>query len=68
MREQANNSIKSIYNQYKSELDAMKETVMKSKQDPKMKEAIDFLIAEWGKNKAGLTQVQNKLVTLKESC
>ena len=68
VREQANNSVKSIYGQYKSELDAMKETVKKSRQDPELKTAIEFLIKEWGKLKPELTQVQNTLKILKESC
>lgn len=68
VREQANNSVKSIYEQYKSELDAMKETVKKSRQDPELKTAIEFLIKEWEKLKLELTQVQNTLKTLKESC
>lgn len=68
VREQANNSVKSIYGQYKSELDAMKETVKKSKQDPELKTAIEFLIKEWEKLKPELTQVQKSLKTLKESC
>ncbi|MGM9853078.1 MAG: dynamin family protein [Muribaculaceae bacterium] len=67
VRQQANDSIKSIYDRYKSELDAMKETVMKSKQDPEMKAAIEFLITEWGKAKPELSRIQKSLETLKES-
>lgn len=68
VRQQANDSIKSIYDQYKSELDAMKETVKKSKQNPEMKAAIEFLIVEWEKIKLELTHIQGFLKSLKESC
>lgn len=67
VRQQAQDSIKSIYNQYKSELDAMKETVVKSKQDPEMKKAIEYLLSDWEKNKDGLTQVQATLEKFKSS-
>lgn len=67
VRQQANDSVKSIYEQYKSELDAMKETVKKAKQDPELKTAIDFLITEWEKLKPELTGIQTSLNSIKES-
>lgn len=67
VRQQANDSIKSIYDQYRSELDAMKETVLKAKQDPEMKTAINFLISEWEKQKPDLTAIQTSLKSIQES-
>lgn len=67
VRAQATNSIKSIYEQYKSELDTMKETIKQSKQNPEMKKAIEYLISEWEKQKTELTQIQNTLNNLKET-
>lgn len=67
VRQQANDSIKSIYDQYKTELDAMKETVLKAKQDPEMKTAIEFLISEWEKQKPDLTTIQTSLKSIQES-
>lgn len=67
IRQQAQDSVKSIYNQYKSELDAMKETVLKTKSDPEIKKAIEYVINDWEKYKNNLTQVQTTLEKLKSS-
>lgn len=67
VRQQATTSIKTTYDQYKSELDALKDTVIKSKQNPELKSAIEFLIGEWENLKPELTQIHNELNSLKDN-
>lgn len=66
VREQSNTSIKSIYDKYKGELDAMKNTVVKSKQDPEMLHAIDYLISQWKGYKDTLETIHSTLNELRD--
>lgn len=64
VREQAVTSISSTYEKYKSELDAMKATIVQSKQNPEYIKAIEQLIAKWSVNKDELNNVHTLLESI----
>lgn len=65
VREQANNTITSIYNRYNEELESMKKTVLESKQNPQLLAAVEHLIKEWSENKELIHSIHNKLESVK---
>lgn len=65
VREQANNTITSIYNKYNEELESMKKTVLESKQNPQLLAAMDHLVKEWNENKESIHLIHNKLESVK---
>lgn len=65
VREQAANSIASIYGKYNEELEAMKKTVIDSKQNPHLLSALEHLVKEWSENKNQIMSIHDKLETLK---
>jgi GTPase SAR1 family protein len=66
VRNQALQSINTIYDKYKTELDAMKKTVVSSKQDPELLKALDFVVNDWSKKKTALTKIYASLDNLKK--
>ena len=67
VKEQAQNSLKEIYNKYYKEIEAMKATVMESKQNPKLVEALDFMISEWQKNKESLQTIRTEIEDIQKT-
>lgn len=65
IKEQANGSISDTYNRYKTELEAMRKTVLEAKQNPQLIMALEHLITEWSKKKATINELHNKLETVK---
>lgn len=65
VREQANNTITSIYNRYNEELESMRKTILESKQNPQLLAAVEHLLKEWSKNKELIHLIHNKLETVK---
>lgn len=63
IRSQAQQSIDDIYVDYKKELDAMKTTLIESKQNPKLIEGLEYIKQEWGSFKNSLQEVRNLLTT-----
>ena len=61
MRKQATEAVDSTYERYKSELKAMKETIVKAKQDPDYIKAIDQLINNWSLHKEVLNKIHSAL-------
>lgn len=65
IREQATTSMSSTYEKYKSELDAMKATIVQSKQNPEYIKAIEELITKWSGNKNELNNIHTVLESIK---
>ncbi len=65
IRQQATTSISSTYEKYKSELDAMKTTIIQSKQNPEYIKAIEQLIAQWTVNKNELNNIHTLIESIK---
>lgn len=65
VRKQAQNAIMDIYNKYKKELDAMKQTLAETKQNPKLIPALEQMSAEWQANKQSLQNIKQQLETVK---
>lgn len=65
VKEQANGSISDTYNRYKAELEAMRKTVLETKQNPQLIMALEHLITEWSKKKATINELHNKLEIVK---
>ena len=65
VREQANSSVASIYDKYNAELEAMKKTVVESKQNPQLPAALEHLVKQWSENKTIIRSIHDKLETLK---
>lgn len=65
VRKQAQNAISDIYNKYKKELDAMKQTLAETKQNPKLIPALEQMSAEWQSNKQALQNIKQQLETVK---
>ena len=64
-KEQVNNSISDIYERYSKELEAMKKTVLETKQNPQIVLALEHLLKEWSKNKETINGIHEKLETVK---
>lgn len=67
IREQAQKSLKEIYDKYYKEIEAMKTTITESKQNPKLIEALDFMITEWQKNKESLKVTRDELENIQKT-
>lgn len=65
IRQQATTSISSTYEKYKSELDAMKTTIIQSKQNPEYIKAIEQLITQWTVNKNELNNIHTLIESIK---
>ncbi len=61
VNEQAQKSVNDTYNKYKTELDAMRKTLLESKQNPKLIEALEVMLNEWKKQETNLTEVKTQL-------
>ena len=64
LHKQAKDAVASTYERYKGELDAMKTTIVKSKQDPEYIKAIDQLINGWKAHKELLNNIHSTLNSL----
>ena len=64
VRQQSKDSINSTYKKYEKEIAAMKETVIKAKQDPNLLKTLEFLIEKWNAHKTALQEVKATLDTL----
>lgn len=67
VKEQAQKSLKEIYDKYHKEIEAMRSTVMESKQNPKLVEALDFMISEWQKNKETLQAIRTEIENVQKT-
>jgi len=65
IREQATTSMSATYEKYKSELDAMKATIVQSKQNPDYIKAIEELITKWSVHKIELNNIRTLLESIK---
>ena len=65
IREQAQKSLQDIFAKYHKELDALKKTIIESKQNPKAMESLDFMIQTWQKNKESLQAIRTSIDGLK---
>lgn len=65
IKQQVNNSVNEIYNLYKSELETMKKAVLESKQDPKLIDALDYLLKIWSSQQEQLQQISSTLNSVK---
>ena len=65
IKQQVNNSVHEIYSLYKSELETMKKTVLESKQDPKLIDALDYLLKTWSSQREKLQQINSSLNSIK---
>lgn len=65
IREQATTSMSSTYEKYKSELDAMKATIVQSKQNPEYIKAIEELITKWSCHKNEMNNIHTLLESIK---
>lgn len=65
IREQATTSMSSTYEKYKSELDAMKATIVQSKQNPEYIKAIEELVTKWSSHKNELNNIHTLLESIK---
>lgn len=61
VNEQAQKSVNDIYTKYKTELDAMRKTLLESKQNPKLIEALEIMVNEWKKQETALAEVKTWL-------
>lgn len=61
VNEQAQKSVNDIYTKYKTELDAMRKTLLESKQNPKLIEALEIMVNEWKKQETALAEVKTQL-------
>lgn len=61
VNEQAQKSVSDTYTKYKTELDAMRKTLLESKQNPKLIEALEIMVNEWKKQETNLTEVKTQL-------
>lgn len=64
LRKQATDAVASTYERYKGELNAMKATIVKSKQDPDYIKALDQLINSWSLHKEVLNKIHTDLESL----
>ena len=65
IREQATTSMSATYEKYKSELDAMKATIVQSKQNPDYIKAIEELVTKWSVYKIELNNIRTLLESIK---
>lgn len=65
IREQATTSMSATYEKYKSELDAMKATIVQSKQNPEYIRAIEELVTRWSGYKNELNNIHTLLKSIK---
>lgn len=65
IKQQVNNSVNEIYSLYKSELENMKKAVLESKQDPKLIDALDYLLKTWSSQRDNLQQINTSLNSIK---
>lgn len=65
LREQVTTSINATYDKIKTELSAMKKTVIESKQDPSLVTGIEYLIKTWEGLKSKLQNVEQLLSEIK---
>ncbi len=63
-RKQAKDSIETIYDKYQKEIQAMKSTIMKAKQDPEVVVALDFMLSKWEENKNDLKSIHTLLESI----
>ena len=64
LRKQATDAVASTYERYKGELNAMKDAIIKSRQDPDYIKAIDQLINNWSLHKELLNKIHANLESL----
>ena len=64
VRQQSRDTVNTTYKKYEKELAALKDTVIKAKQDPNLIKTIDFLIDKWSDHKVALQEVKAILETL----
>lgn len=66
VNEQAQKTVNDIYNKYKTELEAMRKTLIESKQNPKLIEALEQMVNEWRKHEVKLAEVKAQLQSIEE--
>lgn len=65
VRQQAQQSVTDTYNKYKKELDAMKQTLTESRQNPQLIPALEQMLNEWQIFKQSLLNIKKELEVVK---